>query len=130
MILADTSAWIEYERATGSRAHHRIRDLIADGGDLAFTEPVVMEFVGGARMPSDAEDLRRLLVRTNPLPFDSGVDFDVAAEIYRRCRAQGMTPRGFIDCMIAAVALRTGAALLTENSDLQKIAVIMEIELA
>lgn len=30
MILADTSAWIEYDRATGSAVHRRMRQLIAE----------------------------------------------------------------------------------------------------
>ena len=42
MILADTSAWVEYDRATGSTADRRIAELIADDGPLMFTEPVLM----------------------------------------------------------------------------------------
>jgi hypothetical protein len=40
MILVDTSAWVEYDRATGSAAHHRVRDLLGGGG-LAVTEPII-----------------------------------------------------------------------------------------
>jgi len=40
MILADTSAWVEYDRATGSAVDVRIVELIANDGPLAFTEPV------------------------------------------------------------------------------------------
>jgi len=48
VILADSSAWIEYDRATGSLVHRRLADLIAGGGDVAVTEPVVMEVLAGA----------------------------------------------------------------------------------
>ena len=51
MILADTSAWVEYDRATGSAVDRRLTDLITEGGPLAVTEPVVME-VGGATLGS------------------------------------------------------------------------------
>ncbi|HWI20981.1 MAG TPA: PIN domain-containing protein [Baekduia sp.] len=129
MILADTSAWIEYQRGTGSRSDRRIQELIETDSELAFTEPVLMEFVAGAATSATAERLRRLLVRTRSLPFDAGADFDIAAEIYRRCRTAGVTPRGFIDCMIAAVAFRTGASILTANTDLVRIAGIMAIPL-
>ena len=54
MILIDTSAWVEYDRATGSRADRRIAELIADDGPLMFTEPVLMEVLAGAR--SDARE--------------------------------------------------------------------------
>ena len=43
MILADTSAWVEYDRATGSAVDLRLRDLIAADGPIAVTEPVIME---------------------------------------------------------------------------------------
>ncbi|MDI7276493.1 MAG: hypothetical protein QME94_10975 [Anaerolineae bacterium] len=36
LILADTSAWIEYDRATGSAADLRLRDLIASSGAVAL----------------------------------------------------------------------------------------------
>ena len=49
MILADTSAWIEYDRATGSAVHRRVADLITSEGPLSVTEPVIMEVLAGAR---------------------------------------------------------------------------------
>src|SRR5258707_27097 len=39
MILADTSAWVEYDRATGSAVHRRVAELIATDGPLSVTEP-------------------------------------------------------------------------------------------
>ncbi len=41
MILADTSAWVEYDRAAGSVVDRRLTELIADEDPLAVTEPVV-----------------------------------------------------------------------------------------
>jgi predicted nucleic acid-binding protein len=57
MILADTSAWVEYDRATGSAVDQRLADLIAgidDEGPLAVTEPVIMEVLAGARTDAGA----------------------------------------------------------------------------
>ena len=122
MILADTSAWVEYDRATGSAAHRRLADLIATGGPLAVTEPVVMEVLAGARNDHREADLRRLLLRFDLLRFDAAADFDAAARIYRRCRQAGITPRGMIDCMITAVAWRSGAALLAWDADVDRVA--------
>ena len=48
MILVDTSAWVEYLRATGSPAHLRLRELVAGEGELATTEVVTMELLAGA----------------------------------------------------------------------------------
>jgi predicted nucleic acid-binding protein len=71
--------------------------------------------------------LRRLLLRFTFIGFDAASDFDAAASIYRRCRAQGITPRGMVDCMIAAVALRSGASLLAHDADLDRVAGIVGI---
>ncbi len=89
MILADTSAWIEYDRATGSPVDGRITTLIAADGPLVVTEPVIMEVVAGARSTAREDDLRRLMLRGGLLHFDAATDFDAAALIYRRCRHAG-----------------------------------------
>ncbi|HOB50375.1 MAG TPA: PIN domain-containing protein [Mycobacterium sp.] len=129
MILADTSAWVEYDRATGSSADLRLAELIAADGPLMFTEPVLMEVVAGARSDAREEDLRRLLLRFELAHFDVVSDFDAAARIYRRCRKAGVTPRGMVDCMIAAVAHRRGLALLAWDVDMVRVADVIGIEL-
>jgi predicted nucleic acid-binding protein len=129
VILADTSAWVEYDRATGSPADQRLTELISAGGPVAVTEPVIMEVLAGARSDAREADLRRLLLRFRLCPFDPAADFDGAVRIYRRCRQAGITPRGLIDCMIAAVAWRHHATLLANDTDLHHIARVAGIEL-
>lgn len=129
MILADTSAWVEYDRATGSAVHRRVRELIAEGGPLAVTEPIMMEVLAGARDNLREAALRRLLLSFELLRFDVMADFDGATAIYRTCRTAGITPRGMVDCMIAAVARRTGASLLARDSDMNRIAGVVGIHL-
>lgn len=129
MILADTSAWVEYDRATGSAIDLRLSELIAAEGPVAVTEPVIMEVLAGARSEAREADLRRLLLRFHLHHFDAATDFDGAVRIYRRCRQAGITPRGLVDCMIAAVAWRHQATLLACDADLDHVARIMGIEL-
>jgi predicted nucleic acid-binding protein len=40
-----------------------------------------------------------------------------------------VTPRGMIDCMIAAVALRHESTLLAHDADMDRVASVVEIEL-
>ena len=129
MILADTSAWVEFDRATGSPVHRRVLELIRTDGPLAVTEPVVMEVLAGARDDRRERDLRRLLMRFDLLRFDAAVDFEGAARVYRRCRAAGVTPRGMIDCMIATVAQRCRVTLLAHDADLARVASVLTIEI-
>jgi len=129
VILADTSAWVEYDRATDSAVDRRLTQLIGEDGPLAVTEPVIMEIVPGARSDDREADLRRLLLRFHLLAFDVAADFDAAASIYRQCRQVGVTPRGLIDCMIASVARRNQATLLVADTDLSRVARIVGIDL-
>ena len=87
-----------------------------------------MELLNGSRLDR-LEAERRLLRRFEWLPFRAATDFEGATAIYRTCRAQGVTPRGTVDCMIAAVALRNDAVLLSADGDLVRIAQVMGIRL-
>jgi hypothetical protein len=127
LILADSSAWVEYDRATGSPVDLRMVELIAGDANLAVTEPVIMEVLAGARTDRREQDLRRLLLRFQLLTLDPIGDFQAAATIYRQCRASGITPRGLLDCLIAAVARRHGAALLAMDIDLERVAGVVGV---
>ncbi len=88
-----------------------------------------MEVLAGARSDARENDLRRLLLRFGFVPFDAVTDFDAAAKIYRRCRQTGITPRGMVDCMIVAVAHRRGAALLSWDVDMERVAQVIGVGL-
>jgi predicted nucleic acid-binding protein len=79
VILADTSAWIEYLRATGSAVHLRLRQLIADEGELVTTEVVMLELLAGKASPHGGTRLRRLLGRFDVLPVEGLADYEAAA---------------------------------------------------
>jgi predicted nucleic acid-binding protein len=128
VILVDTSAWVEYDRATSSAVDRRLTALIESDGPLAVTQPVVMEVLAGARDDRRESDLRRLLLRFELLSFDAVADFDGAVRIHRRCRAAGVTPRGMVDCMIASVAWRREAAVLAHDADMDRVARVIGLE--
>jgi predicted nucleic acid-binding protein len=112
----------------GNAVDLRLSGLIAADGPIAVTEPVISEVLAGARSDAREADLRRLLLRFHLHHFDAAADFDGAVRIYRRCRQAGITPRGLVDCMIAAVALRHQATLLACDADLDRVARVMDIE--
>jgi predicted nucleic acid-binding protein len=129
VILVDTSAWVEYDRATDSPVDRRLTELIETSDLVAVTEPIAMEVLAGARDDRREADLRRLLRRFELLGFDAVADFDAAVRIYRRCRAVGITPRGMVDCMIAAVAWRREATLLANDADMDRVAGVIGLAL-
>ncbi len=122
MILVDTSAWIEFLRATGTETHVRVRSLLVDGEPLAMTEVVIMEVLVGARGGAHLRELRRLFVRCELLPLTGLADYEAAAELYRICRRNGETVRALTDCLIAAPAIRAGARVLHADRDFGAIA--------
>lgn len=129
VVLVDTSAWIEFSRRTGSDVNLKLRALIDSEALVASTEPVNMELLAGARSDQLRRQIRKMLNHFNHLAFDSIVDFPEAARIYRECRAAGITPRSQIDCMIAAVALRTGSSILSFDSDFDQISAVTGLKL-
>lgn len=122
MILVDSSAWVEFLRATGSPAHLRVRSALREGAELASTDVIVMEILAGARDDADRDRLRRLLYGMEFLAVDGPADYESAAELYRLCCAGGETPRKLTDCLIAAVVIRNDAELLCEDADFLVIA--------
>jgi predicted nucleic acid-binding protein len=131
MILVDSSAWVEYDRATGSPTDQALTALIRSGGsDVAVTEPVLMEVLAGARRDDSAIELRRLLTSFRWIPVDAVADFEGAAGVYRSCRKAGITPRGLIDCMIANIAMRTGSELLAADADFAAMATVVPLRIA
>ena len=122
MILVDSSAWVEFLRATGSSAHLRVRSALQEKADLASTDVVVMEILAGARDEAERDRLRRLLYGLKFLAVEGPTDYERAAGLYRLCRSAGETPRKLTDCLIAAVAIRNDAELLCEDADFLTIA--------
>ncbi|HYB24787.1 MAG TPA: PIN domain nuclease [Solirubrobacteraceae bacterium] len=130
MILIDSSAWVEFLRATGSPLHLSARDAVAGEREVACTEVVAMEVLAGARDEADRDRLRRLLYRFAFLTVDGLRDYEQAAELYRLCRRRGMTVRKLTDCLIAAVAIRNDAELLCDDSDFLAVASCAPLSLA
>lgn len=122
MILVDSSAWIEFLRATGSPTHLRVRALIAADAPLATTDVILMELLAGAPTAQAATDIRRLLLRGEWLPVQAPIDWEAAADLHRICRHRGETVRKLTDCLIAAVAIRHDAALLHRDADFDVLA--------
>ena len=114
MILIDTSAWVEFLRDTGSSACNRVEAVLER--DIATCDPIRMEILAGARDEWHLAGLRRLLARATVLPTASA-DYEEAAALYRLCRRRGETVRSLSDCLIAAVAIQAGVAVLHHDRD-------------
>ncbi len=104
LTLADSSAWIEFFRNTGSLVCLRLPELLR-AENVAICDAVRMEILAGARDDSQLATITRALDQAMAIPTQSS-DYDDSAILYRRCRQRGETVRKLLDCLIAAVAIR------------------------
>jgi predicted nucleic acid-binding protein len=122
VILVDSSAWIEYLRATASSVDRYLRHLLEDKRPLATTGVVMLEVLAGARDEPRARKLSRLLGGCELLAAEEPSDHEAAAALYRACRREGVTIRRPPDLLIATIAIRTDTPLLHLDADFDAIA--------
>lgn len=115
VLLADTSAWIDYLRGTGSAVALTLRQAIVDR-DVVVTDPVLLEVMAGARRGA-VDRTRRLLEAQHHEPAAPMVDWIDAATIYRELRWRGVTVRSHVDTLIAAIAIRLDIPVLHCDRD-------------
>lgn len=109
-ILADTSIWIDGLRRDSSWLARTLRTSTS----LAYTEPVLMELLTGARNDAEWQSLRRFVTGGTLVPFDSASDFEAAAAISWLGRRRGIAV-GKLDCLILAVVRRTDTLFITRD---------------
>jgi predicted nucleic acid-binding protein len=119
VIVVDTSAWVEFLRGTDSPVCEAVDQLLAS--DIAICDVISMELLAGARDERHLGQLRGLVARATMLPTTSS-DYGFAASMYRACRVRGETVRKLIDCLIAAVAVRSDLEVLHADADFSTLA--------
>jgi predicted nucleic acid-binding protein len=130
VTLVDTSAWIEYLRRTGSDVHIALRSMVEEDQTVATTDVVIMELLSGVSSAATRQKIWGLMNRCFMLPTRPLFDYEVAAELYSRCRADGFSPANTNDVLIAAVAIGKKVPLLAADTDFQRIAAVSSLRLA
>lgn len=116
-MVVDTSAWIEFLKATGSAVHLRLAEAVAMEASIVVPEVVRMELLIGGTSEDWAARRRRMLDTFDVEPATPLIDSEAAAAIHRACRRGGETVRNLIDCQVAATAIRLGLPLLHRDRD-------------
>ncbi len=114
MVLVDTSVWVEFFRKPSRIELPSVVDL----EEVVTCLPVLQEVLQGFREEA-AFALARDAMLALPMvesPLRQEV-FEEAVGLYRRARAQGLTVRSSVDCLIAACALRHGLTVLHHDRD-------------
>lgn len=116
MIVADTTVWIDYF-SNRSNPQTDWLDRALTRQPLALTDLILCEILQGIRSDADFEKTLRLL-RVLPIFSAGGEQVAIAAaQNYRLLRAQGITIRKTIDCLIATFCITNGHTLLHRDRD-------------
>ncbi len=121
MILVDTSVWLF------DRRRFRLADVVKMD-EVAVCGPIIQEVLQGVAEHSYRETRTTLLnchILSEPLPLGH---FEYAAEIYRKARLSGYTPRSPTDCLIAAIAILNHVPLQHADRDFDFIAKIANLD--
>lgn len=122
MLLVDTSVWIDFLVPQPTRAVDYFRAQLDARQSFALTELIYLEVLQGIREPATARKVASYLrAQTMLYPRHGLRTYEAAADLYRRCRAAGVTVRSTIDCLIAQLAMEYNATLLHSDRDYERI---------
>ncbi len=116
MVVVDTTVWIDYFAGRSTpQVGWLERELTSRR--MGLTDLMVCEILQGVSSDKQAATVLAHLKRFEILD-SGGVDVATAsAANYRTLRAQGITVRKTIDCLIATVCIRGGHELLHNDRD-------------
>lgn len=129
MILVDTSVWIEFFNGIDSVVVHLLEDLIGAEEEVCISEFILTEVLQGFKNDRDFELARKHLLEFPIYTLKGMYSYIQAAQIYRRCRKEGITVRKTADCIIAQTAIQNKLILLHDDSDFDKIASVYPLKI-
>lgn len=116
MIVADTSAWIDYFRGVAA-PHTDLLDRALSESRIIIGDLILAEILQGFSSERDFQIARQLM---DALEYRDFVGRDMAmaaAQNYRALRRQGITVRKTIDVLIATFCIENGFGLLHNDRD-------------
>jgi predicted nucleic acid-binding protein len=123
MIMVDTTVWIDYFKDLRTPEHRALERLIINGNPMiCLTDIIQTEILQGIRSDADHANAIHYFQQMPCLTAKAPSTFIHAAELYRRCRKNGVTIRSTVDCLIAAVCIENKASLLHHDSDFDHLA--------
>ena len=120
-VLVDTSVWVDFVNGHPSPEAQALEQLVRDEADILTCGVVVAEFLQGIRERDSLAQLKRHFRDMEWLTPGEPETYLAAAALYRSLRAQGVTIRSTIDCLIARLAEEGQALLLSKDRDLHHI---------
>ena len=116
MIVADTSAWIDYVNGIDA-PHTSTLDEELQRSRIITGDLIIAEFLQGFRQKEDFEEARRMMESLEYRDF-AGEEIAIqAAQNFRTLMRNGVTPRKTIDVIIATFCIENGYELIHNDRD-------------
>jgi hypothetical protein len=130
-FLVDTSVWSLALRRRKNSSHpqvEKLKTIIGQGEDVCLLGIVLMEVLQGLKERKQFETVRSAL-KPYPLLGPSDDDYVHAAAIRNECARKGIQA-STIDFLVAGMAIRSSAFLLTADDDFKHMSRIIPLKLA
>jgi predicted nucleic acid-binding protein len=118
MIVADTSAWIDYVRGVDA-PHTNILDRELSHNRIITGDLIIADFLQGFREEKDFKAAKRMM---ESLEYHDLVGKEIAVRAamnFRKLRKNGITTRKTIDVLIATFCIENGFALIHNDRDFE-----------
>jgi predicted nucleic acid-binding protein len=116
MIVADTSAWIDYVKGVKA-LHTDLLDYELEHSRVITGDIIITEFLQGFREETDYQIAKRMMESLEYHDFLGKENAIQAAQNYRKLRKSGITVRKTIDVMIATFCIENGFELIHNDRD-------------
>jgi len=116
MIVADTSAWIDYVRGIDA-PHTNLLDYELTRSRIITGDLIICEFLQGFRQEKDVEEAIKMMERLEYHDLVGKTVAIQAARNFRTLRQNGITVRKTIDVLIATFCIENGYALIHNDRD-------------
>jgi predicted nucleic acid-binding protein len=116
MIVADTSAWIDYVRGIDA-PHTNLLDYELEHSRIVTGDIIIAEFLQGFRSDKEYETARQMMESLDYRDFVGKEIAIQAAQNFRKLRRNGITIRKTIDVIIATFCIENGYELIHNDRD-------------
>lgn len=127
MIVADTSAWIDYVRGIDA-PHTNLLDYELDHNRIITGDLIITEFLQGFRNEKEYQAAKEIM---ESLEYHDFVGKKIAlqsAKNFRILRRSGITVRKTIDVIIATFCIENGFELLHNDRDFDSMEKILGLQ--
>lgn len=126
MLLVDTSVWIDFLKDKNTeQVDYLVKNLEEE--TILYTGIILQELLQGI---SSARKRKLLEESFNPFVevFPSRNTYKLAADLFRKSRANGHQLRSSVDCLIAACCIEQKSSILEDDRDYKYIAKVSPLK--